>query len=65
MATLRKLTLDFNERKDRWDLTDDKTDRVIKTFDTKGDATKRGVLRRLALGRGFLPAHLVPQARSA
>ena len=49
MATLRKLTLDFNERKDRWDLTDDKTDRVIKTFDTKRDATKGGVLRR-ALG---------------
>ena len=43
MARLRKLTLDFNERKDRWDLTDDKTDRVIKTFDTKGDATKGGV----------------------
>lgn len=46
MANLPKFTLDKNERKDRWDLTNDKTNRTIKTFDTKEDATKGGVLEK-------------------
>ena len=43
---LPKYTLDYDERKDEWDLTNDRTNRTIKTFDTKADATKGGVLRR-------------------
>jgi hypothetical protein len=49
MAKLPKYTLTHNERKDRWDLTNDKSDKVVKTFDTKAKATKGGVLER-ALG---------------
>lgn len=49
MTKLRKLTLDKNEKKDIWELTDDKTNKVIKTFDTKTDAVKGGVLEK-ALG---------------
>lgn len=43
---LPKYTLDYNERRDTWDLTRDLTDRVIKRFDTKGDATAGGALRQ-------------------
>jgi len=50
MARLPKYTLSFNEKKDRWDLTNDQTDRLIKSFDTKEAATKGGVLKR-AVGR--------------
>lgn len=49
MSKLPKFTLDYNERKDRWDLTNDKTDRTVKTFETKTEATKGGVLEK-ALG---------------
>jgi len=50
MAKLPKLTLDFNEKKDVWELTNDKTDKVIKKFDTKEEATAGGVLEK-ALGK--------------
>ncbi|HAY35068.1 MAG TPA: hypothetical protein DCY06_13135 [Bacteroidetes bacterium] len=46
MAKLSKFTLDYNEKKGKWDLTNDKTDRVIKSFDTKEKATAGGVLRK-------------------
>lgn len=46
MTNLPKYTLSKNDKKDRWDLTNDKTDRVIKTFNTKEQATTRGVLRK-------------------
>ena len=46
MSNLPKFTLDYNEKKDRWDLTNDKTDRTVKTFSTKERATKGGVLER-------------------
>jgi len=46
MVKLPKFTLDYNEKKDSWDLTNDKTDRLIKRFDTKERATKGGVLER-------------------
>jgi hypothetical protein len=52
MARLPKYTLSFNEKKDRWDLTNDNTDRVIKSFDTKEKATKGGVLKRAVGGDG-------------
>ena len=50
MAKLPKYTLEFDEKKDKWTLENDKTDKVIKTFDTKADATKGGVLEK-ALGK--------------
>lgn len=43
---LTKFTLDYDERKDRWELTNDNTNRIVKAFDTKEDATKGGVLKR-------------------
>lgn len=46
MARLPKFTLEYDERKERWALENDKTDRVVKTFETKEDATERGVLRK-------------------
>ena len=46
MATLRKLTLDHNERTGRWELTDDRSNRIVKTFATKGAATTGGALWR-------------------
>lgn len=48
---LRKLTLNFDEKKDKWQLKDDKTKNVLKTFDKKEDATKGGVLEKV-LGPG-------------
>ncbi len=50
MANLPKFTLTKNEKKDRWDLINDKTDRVVKTFDAKAEATKGGVLEK-AVGK--------------
>ena len=41
---LVKFTLSHNEKKDSWDLTNDQTDKVVKRFEYKQDATKGGVL---------------------
>ena len=46
MAKLPKFTLDKNERTDRWQLTNDQTNRVVKRFETKADATAGGALKR-------------------
>lgn len=46
MAKLPKFTLTHNEKKDRWDLTNDKTDKVVKTYETKAEATAGGVLKK-------------------
>ncbi len=46
MANLRKFTLAFSGRDDEWKLTNDKTNRTLKTFDLKGEATAGGVLKR-------------------
>ncbi|CAN5630899.1 DUF2188 domain-containing protein [soil metagenome] len=51
MANLPKYTLTHNEKKDRWDLVNDQTDRVKKSFDAKAEATKGGVLEK-AVGAG-------------
>jgi len=48
-SNLPKLTLDKNEKTDKWDLRNDKTDKLVKSFNTKGAATKGGALER-ALG---------------
>lgn len=46
MAKLPKFTLEKNERSNRWDLTNDATNRKAGSFETKADATKGGVLER-------------------
>jgi hypothetical protein len=48
---LPKFTLDFDKKKDNWRLTNDTTDKVVKTFDTKLEATKGGVLEKV-IGTG-------------
>ncbi len=45
-SNLPKFTLEKNERKDRWDLRNDRTDQLVKSFDTKADATKGGALEK-------------------
>jgi hypothetical protein len=46
MAKLPKFTLSHNKKKDTWDLKNDKTDKVVESFDTKSEATEGGVLRK-------------------
>lgn len=46
MAKIPKFTLSHNEKKDRWDLTNDKSDKVVKSFGLKEKATKGGVLEK-------------------
>ncbi len=48
MTKLPKLTLSHNDKKDRWELKPDKTDKVLKSFDTKAEATKGCVLAKAA-----------------
>lgn len=45
-SRLPKFTLEKNEVKDSWDLVNDATDRTVRSFDTKADATRGGVLER-------------------
>lgn len=45
-SNLPKFTLEKNERKDRWDLRNDRTDQLVKSFGTKADATKGGALEK-------------------
>jgi hypothetical protein len=45
-TNLPKYTLEKNEKKETWDLTNDKTNRTVRSFETKEDATKGGVLER-------------------
>lgn len=52
MANLPKYTLEKNERRDTWDLRNDATDKLVKRFETKGDATKGGALERAVGARG-------------
>jgi hypothetical protein len=46
MAKLPKFTLEKNEKLNTWDLTNDATDKTVKRFDTKAEATKGGMLER-------------------
>jgi hypothetical protein len=52
MPNLPKFTLTKNDDKDRWELKKDKTDQVVKTFETKADATKGGALAKAIGGEG-------------
>ena len=45
MDRLPKFTLSHNDKKQRWDLKNDATDRVVRTFEHKQDATAGGVLK--------------------
>lgn len=47
---LTKFTVDFNKVKQQWQLTNDKTNEVIKRTDTKEDMTKGGILKK-AIGK--------------
>jgi hypothetical protein len=49
---LPKFTLEKNETKDRWDLVNDASNRTVKSFDTKDDATRRGALQRAVGANG-------------
>lgn len=44
MPKLPKYTLTHNEKRDRWDLVNDQTDRVKATYDRKAQALAGGVL---------------------
>ncbi len=46
MGKLVKFTLDKNKQKGVWELTNDKTDKVVKTFETKAEATAGGALKK-------------------
>lgn len=50
MPKLAKYTLGFDQKKARWTLKNDKTNRVEKTFTTKAKAMAGGALKR-AVGR--------------
>jgi hypothetical protein len=46
MAKLPKLTLSFDQKKENWKLENDATDKVVKRFETKEDATVGGALKK-------------------
>lgn len=50
MVKLPKYTLSHNDGRDRWELRQDKTHNLVKSFETKADATASGVLSR-AVGK--------------
>ena len=52
MAKLPKFTLTKNDAKDRWDLVNDRTDKTVKSFSTKADATKGGALEKAVGAQG-------------
>ena len=51
MTKLPKYTLAFDNKKDNWKLEQDKTEKIVRRFESKEDATKGGVLER-AVGPG-------------
>ena len=50
MTKLPKFMLAHNEKKDRWDLTNDATDKMVKSFENKADALTGGTLEK-AVGK--------------
>lgn len=49
---LPKLTLTFNEQKENWVLKNDSSNKTVKIFDTKAEATKGGVLKKVLGKKG-------------
>ena len=68
MTKLPKYTLEYNENKANWNLTNDKTNKTVKAFDSKEDATSKGILeksmeiRKLYEGVDFYAVNLLGQA---
>jgi len=52
MSILPKLTLSLNDDKEVWQLKNDFTNRVLKNFDTKGEALEGGVIKDLLGNNG-------------
>ena len=52
MAKLPKFTLSHNNKIGGWDLKQDKTEKIVKHFETKEDATAGGVLKKAIGGEG-------------
>ena len=50
MVKLPKYTLSHNQNSDRWDLRKDTSHNLVRSFNTKEQATKGGVLER-AVGK--------------
>jgi hypothetical protein len=46
MPRLPKYTLSHDKKNDGWKLQNDASNRILKRFETKADATARGVLSR-------------------
>ncbi len=46
----RKYSLRFDNLREKWILKNDMSEKIVRIFDTKEDATRAGVLRK-ALGR--------------
>lgn len=51
MARLPKFILGFNKTSKKWELTDESKS-VVKSFKSKADATKGGVLEKAVKGKG-------------
>ncbi|MCD6232800.1 DUF2188 domain-containing protein [bacterium] len=49
---LPKYTLKYNEDKEKWSLENDRTNRTLKNFNTKEDAIKGGVLKKVLGSNG-------------
>ena len=52
MPKLPKFTLEYDEKRDRWSLENDRTNREVKSFATKRDAVSGGALRRAVGSEG-------------
>lgn len=49
---LPKYTLEYDEDKEKWSLENDRTNRTLRNFDTKEDATKGGALKKVLGNNG-------------
>ena len=52
MSRLPKYTLSFDRKQENWKLENDASDRVVRRFDTKAEATKGGVLKQAVGSQG-------------
>ncbi len=52
MSKLPKFTASYNENTEKWQVENDNTDKIVKTFSTKGDMTAGGALRKAIGGEG-------------
>jgi uncharacterized protein DUF2188 len=57
MAKLPRFSLTKNKKSGRWELQPENSNRVIKSWATKEQATAAGVLKRAVNGRGSVRIH--------